>query len=452
MTLAPPASAPVNLPYDLDGISRDDDRRDGDFDGAGRTISGDLLPATVVSAGIPFRTGPQGAGQANVVTCRGQQLALPPGAFDRVYLLAAAVGGDRQARFAVGDTPVTVTVPDWAEPVGQWNDRLVGGELVHDPAKIAPAYAKTVPLGWVGTHRHGARGENEAYVFTHVYRLRLDVPPGARTLTLPDDPRVRVLAVTAAANPNDAVVAAQPFTDPARGTVVHVVAPHRTFTDRLAVTLTSPNPGATIRYTLDGTEPTAASPAYTAPLVLDRTTTVKARAFAPGLDDRFVAAATFTRAEPRPGAEVAAKELAPGLACRLYEGEWRKLPDFATLTPAKTLTVATVGLPAEAPKENFGLVCTGYLAVPADGITRLALRAEDDGELWLDGERALTHDHIDYTRRPVELPLAAGLHPVEVRYYQRNFVAGLELLADTPTAALAPVPADRLFHRPEARP
>ncbi len=70
----------------------------------------------------------------------GQRLSLPPGDFNRLYLLAAAVGGDRTATFAVDGAPVKVTVPDWSEPVGQWNSRVVGGErpgrAVEDRARL----------------------------------------------------------------------------------------------------------------------------------------------------------------------------------------------------------------------------------------------------------------------------------------------------------------------------
>lgn len=47
-----------------------------------------------------------------------------------------------------------------------------------------------------------------------------------------------------------------------------------------SVTITCPNPAATIRYTLDGTDPTAASPIYAAPLNIASTTVVRAAAFA----------------------------------------------------------------------------------------------------------------------------------------------------------------------------
>lgn len=52
------------------------------------------------------------------------------------------------------------------------------------------------------------------------------------------------------------------------------------FEEGLVVTLTNPcQPGAEIRYTLDGSEPTASSPCYTAPLRIESATRVRAAAF-----------------------------------------------------------------------------------------------------------------------------------------------------------------------------
>ncbi len=445
--LEPPVAVPLDLPFDVDGISRDEARKDGDLDGQRRSLAGELLPATVVSAGIPFRTGPQAPGEKNVLVARGQKLSLPPGDFDRVYLVAAAIGGDRAARFAVDGRATALVVPDWAEPVGQWNSRMVGGVRVDEAERIAPAYAKETPLAWVATHRHGARGENEAYAFAHLFRLRLDVPRGARELVLPVDERLRILAVTAARNPNDAVVAAQRFLDPGTGGVVHFETPGATFVERTSVVLTSPTAGATIRYTLDGSEPTTTSSVYAAPIALRETATVKARAFSEGYGDGFVAAATLTKADPREPAKADTTALVPGLACRLYEGEWRRrLPDFSSLVPARTLVLPTVALTGEMPSARFGLVCEGYLSVPADGLTTFSLRAEDAAELLVDGESVIRNEPTDDLSRRGAAALKAGLHAIEVRYFQRDFVAGLGLKMAAPGEPLSPVPASRLCH------
>lgn len=60
------------------------------------------------------------------------------------------------------------------------------------------------------------------------------------------------------------------------------------------VALGDGTPGSTIHYTLDGTDPTASSPAYSDFLTLTQTTTVKARAFEEGWTPSAVAAVTLT--------------------------------------------------------------------------------------------------------------------------------------------------------------
>ena len=60
------------------------------------------------------------------------------------------------------------------------------------------------------------------------------------------------------------------------------------------VTISCATAGATIRYTLDGEDPTETSPAYSTPIDLVETTTVKARAFKSGFNPSIVASAVYT--------------------------------------------------------------------------------------------------------------------------------------------------------------
>ena len=66
------------------------------------------------------------------------------------------------------------------------------------------------------------------------------------------------------------------------------------FSPSTNVTIACATSGATVRYTLDGSEPTASSAIYSAPIALTTNTTVKARAFADGKAASDVAAATYT--------------------------------------------------------------------------------------------------------------------------------------------------------------
>lgn len=55
------------------------------------------------------------------------------------------------------------------------------------------------------------------------------------------------------------------------------------FSQSISVALSTPTSGSVIRYTLDGSAPTASSPAYTGPIPLSATTTIRAAAFKNGI-------------------------------------------------------------------------------------------------------------------------------------------------------------------------
>jgi uncharacterized protein YkwD len=68
-----------------------------------------------------------------------------------------------------------------------------------------------------------------------------------------------------------------------------------TFSKNMKVTIRWPTAGSTVRFTKDGTTPTAKSPKYNKPFTIKKTTTVKAKAFKTGYTDSATATATFTK-------------------------------------------------------------------------------------------------------------------------------------------------------------
>lgn len=70
------------------------------------------------------------------------------------------------------------------------------------------------------------------------------------------------------------------------------------------VVLTTATEGATIFYTVDGTEPTAASTQYTAPITIDGDTTINAFATKEGLEDSEAATFVYTVIQPKTILEV----------------------------------------------------------------------------------------------------------------------------------------------------
>jgi hexosaminidase len=67
------------------------------------------------------------------------------------------------------------------------------------------------------------------------------------------------------------------------------------FTDRIPLRIISPTPGATIHYTLDGSEPTAASPVFREPVPLTRSANVRAIAVRENRQSVLSPSVTFKR-------------------------------------------------------------------------------------------------------------------------------------------------------------
>ena len=74
------------------------------------------------------------------------------------------------------------------------------------------------------------------------------------------------------------------------------------------VTISTTTDGATIYYTLDGTDPTESSAVYSEPIVVGAETTIKAMAVADGYANSSIASATYTFSEPIAIAEAHALE------------------------------------------------------------------------------------------------------------------------------------------------
>jgi alpha-mannosidase len=206
------ASRPQALEFDTDVVSFNEARDDGAFDAAaGVAWAAEQFPATLDVAGVGFVLGPTAPGAQNALACAGQVIPIQPLEGERLHVLAAAVG-DVDATFRVGTQATTLPIQDHGGFIGQWDSRLVDGVFQETPMPAVPAYLKQAEVAWYGTHRHKAAGD-DVYAFSYLFHYVLDVPAGAVTLTLPDDPRVKVLAVTLAGEPDGGTVPASVLFD-----------------------------------------------------------------------------------------------------------------------------------------------------------------------------------------------------------------------------------------------
>jgi len=209
------AQTTVVLPYNLDIISSDNNRDDGDFDRK-QSLPAELLPDVIVSEDIHFSVKQKTDGEKNAVACAGQTINLPVGNYTKVYLLAAA-NDDTQADFTVDGQVTTLKIQKWSGFIGQFYNRI----LSHDQDSVVEMqspYSKTDNIAWYASHRHNAYPlRNEAYQYCYLYKYEISIPVGSKTLTLPDNKRIKLLAATVVTAVNKNVKPLQPLYDNFKG-------------------------------------------------------------------------------------------------------------------------------------------------------------------------------------------------------------------------------------------
>lgn len=220
----------VDLPLNQSVASSGHGQHDGDFDGAGRTIPGDLLEDTITSGGVAFGM------SSKALVCKGQTVKLPNAfAGDRLYLLTASADGDRDAAFRFGSTTEKLRIQAWNGFIGEWDTRNWNGAIEdevtygwkHPLVGITPGFVKTAPVAWYADHLRLASGKDDPYHFCYLYRNSLNVPMGAKTVKLPNDPKIVILAATMTKSPSDEVTPLAPLYDTLVGHPGFTVVPTR---------------------------------------------------------------------------------------------------------------------------------------------------------------------------------------------------------------------------------
>jgi alpha-mannosidase len=247
-SLAAAHSQLVSLHYDLAVATNDDTKTEGGgFDGKGHAIPAEMLPSQIDFGPASFELAPAKTGALNAVVARGQTIALPSGTHNRVYILAASAAGDQKATFRTGAQSAELLIPSWSGWIGQWDTRVWKNQPERDWAisanhaawpppdfeqrearpqsprfpddyvGLTPGYVKPASLAWYASHHHTAEGLNEPYQYSYLFASSIALPAGARTLTLPDNDKIRILAISVVEE-GPALTPAAPIFDPLKRT------------------------------------------------------------------------------------------------------------------------------------------------------------------------------------------------------------------------------------------
>lgn len=198
------------------------------------------------------------------------------------------------------------------------------------------------------------------------------------------------------------------------------------FIDTLAVEMTTEIKNGVVRYTTDGSLPDANSPQANGRILMasEKDLILRARAFVRGQAVSGMAVREFFRMDPLPSLF----EGKAGLRYKYYQGVWRKLPDFARLTPVKTGVAMDFLLKEKQQSTFYALVFDGYIQVPETDVYTFFLTSNDGSKLIIDDVQTLDHDGLHgMAEKELSLALSAGLHKISLHYFQNGGGDGLAL-------------------------
>jgi hexosaminidase len=207
-----------------------------------------------------------------------------------------------------------------------------------------------------------------------------------------------------------------------------------------SVQIFPPFPGAEVRYTTDGTDPTRESPLLpSGPIEIADSTVVKARTVLRNGRMSRVISTSFSRIDPDRN----------GLDYFYYEGDWLRLPSLSSLQPIRAGVVYDVSLePAGQRGEDFALLFNGYLNIQKAGEYTFTLMADDGALLAIDGQEVVRQDGLFWIPEVCgRVQLEEGLHPLRIVYFQKSGGKRLDILCKGPALEKRPLFPHWLFRK-----
>ena len=217
------------------------------------------------------------------------------------------------------------------------------------------------------------------------------------------------------------------------------------FIDSIPLQLGCATDGAVVHYTLDGTEPTEASPAYRQPIVLKNTTTVRAIAVKKGMKSSAPMSIRATRAEFLPA--INATTGGNGCHYRYLEGDFHRTSDITEGIEKDCGVMPEPGIGNALRADHFGYIFEGFIDVPEKGVYVFSTATDDGSVLYVDGQLVVdndgSHTAISATGR---IALSPGKHRYRILYFEDYEGEAFSWAWQTPgSRKLEPVPASCLY-------
>lgn len=190
------------------------------------------------------------------------------------------------------------------------------------------------------------------------------------------------------------------------------------FTDKASLEFKTTRPIKMV-YTLDGSEPTPASTAYTAPIEITETTTLKIASVLPSGKMSPIRTIQVEKQSLAPAKEVA--KTTPGLNMEVTDGMYLNVKELEAAQKETKKSVIkdlkeirSVVKTSESMRgvNQYAAVATGYVNIPEDGVYFISSDLE---EVWIDGKLLVNNggEVKRFSRHDSSVALAKGLHEIK---------------------------------------
>lgn len=190
------------------------------------------------------------------------------------------------------------------------------------------------------------------------------------------------------------------------------------FTDKASLEFKTTRPIKMV-YTLDGSEPTPASTAYTAPIEITETTTLKIASVLPSGKMSPIRTIQVEKQSLAPAKEVA--KTAPGLNMEVTDGMYLNVKELeaaqketkkSVIKDLKEIRSVVKTSGSMRGVNQYAAVAAGYVNIPEDGVYFISSDLE---EVWIDGKLLVNNggEVKRFSRHDSSVALAKGLHEIK---------------------------------------
>ncbi|MEN8139558.1 MAG: GH92 family glycosyl hydrolase, partial [Bacteroidota bacterium] len=217
------------------------------------------------------------------------------------------------------------------------------------------------------------------------------------------------------------------------------------FRENTKVELKCDDQNAQIFYTTDGSTPNINSSEYKKPVNINKSTSIKFRAYKDGFKPSIVVVGDFQKADFNRVAQP--KNIKKGVKYNYYEAAYHSVEQIEEFKPVESGICPKVSIDGRKRDGYFAFVFEAYLKVPKKGIYTFYLESNDGSTLIIDEKQVIENDSYHIAKElSGSLALYEGYHKIKIKYFQAGGGKALKLSWKGAGIDKQEIPMNALFY------